>query len=98
MFGPDWRDEKKRALICPAVHVDSLTVPLFVSTCKNDFLRPAGAETTIPAMEGKNNKFVYLYLDDDDPSTGHVHNILNIHSEASKKVNNAMIDFFSESI
>ena len=98
MFGPDWRDESKRALICPAAHVDSLTVPLFVSTCKNDFLRPAGAETTIPAMERKSNKFVYYDLDDDDPMTGHVHNILDIKSEASKKVNNAMIDFFIESL
>ncbi|MBO4682759.1 MAG: alpha/beta hydrolase fold domain-containing protein, partial [Bacilli bacterium] len=97
MYGPDWKDENKRALICPSAHIDSLKVPLFVSTCKNDFLRTTGAETALEAMKGKKNKFVYLCLEE-GPDTGHVHNILDITTEASKKVNNAMIDFFTEAL
>ena len=98
LFGPEYNNLEKRALICPSVHIDSLKVPFFVSTCKNDFLRPIGANTVLPAMEGKEIKFTFFALEEDDPTTGHVHNILDIHSEASKKVNNAMIDFFTESI
>ena len=98
LFGPSWRDENKRALICPSAHIESLTVPLFVSTCKNDFLRQGGAETVLPAMEGKKTKLEYLYLEEDDPAVGHVHNVLDIKNPASIKVNQAMIDFFSKSI
>ena len=98
MLGPEQANLEKRALICPSVHIDSLKVPFFVSTCKNDFIRVTGAESALKAMEGRKNKFIYMCLDDEDPAVGHVHNILDINHPQSKKVNQAMIDFYNESI
>lgn len=95
MLGPDYGDKEKAKLICPATHIDSLSVPLFVSTSKNDFIRTIGAESVLPYMKD-NKDFEYLYIEDE--SAGHVHNILDITTEASKKVNQAMIDFFAKSI
>ncbi|MBE6133731.1 MAG: alpha/beta hydrolase [Erysipelotrichaceae bacterium] len=95
MLGPQYNDKEKAALICPATHIDSLSVPLFVSTSKNDFIRTIGAESVLPYMKD-NKDFEYLYIEDE--SAGHVHNIIDITSEPSKKVNQAMIDFFTKSI
>lgn len=96
LFGPTYADMDKRALIDPIVHIDSLKVPFFVSSTKTDFIRTIGAETAVKAMEGRKNAFEYLYIDDD--FTGHVHNILDITTPESKKVNQAMIDFIDRSL
>lgn len=96
MLGPEYANKEKQALICPATHIDSLTVPLFVSTSKNDFIRTIGAESVKTAIKDKDIKLEYLYIEDE--SAGHVHNILDITTESSKKVNQAMIDFFDKTI
>ena len=89
------KDIEKAKQICPLVHIESLRVPVFISTSKTDFIRTTGAESALPYMKD-NKDFEYLYIEDE--SAGHVHNILDINMEASKKVNQAMIDFFTKAI
>lgn len=96
MFGPHAYDIEARKKICPRTHMNSLHVPLFASTCKNDFLRQTESLKLKESAEAWEGEFTFLDLDEDDKRVAHVHNILNINLDASKKVNNAMIEFIDK--
>lgn len=98
MFGPKWNDLEHRKKLCPCYHIASLKAPLFVSTCKNDFLRASESLKLKETMKTRPNIFTFLDIDEDDPRVGHVHNLLDINLEASKKVNQAMIDFINKQL
>ena len=98
MFGPRALDKEHRKELCPKTHIESLTIPLFCSTCKNDFLRKSESLKVKETMEHRPNKFLFVDLDEDDPKVSHVHNILDIKMEASQKVNNEMIKFIDEAL
>ncbi len=97
MFGPNYLDKEAFALICPKTHLSSLTCPLFVSTCKNDFLRLQSLVLN-EDMKVKNNKFKFVDLDCDDKKVGHVHNVIATQLPESIEVNKAMMVFIEESI
>lgn len=95
MFGPKAFDIEERKKICPRTHISSLKVPLFVSTCKHDFLRTSESLLLNEVVKNTDIDFMFMDLDEDDKKVGHVHNILDINHPASKKINNAMIDFIN---
>ncbi len=96
MFGPKALDKEERKKYCPNVHIASLSVPLFASTCKNDFLRKSESLTLKEVMNKRPNKFIFIDLDTDDKAIGHVHNILDITTKEAQEVNNGMIHFLDE--
>ena len=96
MFGPHALDIEARKKICPRTHFDSLKVPLFASTCKNDFLRGAQSMVLKETLENSDKKYQFIDLDTDEKGVGHVHNLLDINLEGSKVVNNAMVKFIDE--
>ena len=98
MFGPRAFDVEARKKICPLTHIDSLTVPLFASTCKHDFLRQSESLKLKEVVDKTNIKFTFIDLDTDEKGVSHVHNILDLNLEGSKVVNKAMIRFIDENI
>ncbi len=96
MFGPNAYDKEERKKVCPKVHIDSLTVPLYASTCRNDFLRNSESLSLKNTMDKRSTKFIFVDQDIEDKKIGHVHNILDITTDAAKEVNNGMITFLDE--
>ncbi len=91
MFGKGYLVLENRQRLCPKVHIDSLTCPLFVSTCKKDFLR-AQSLMLNEDMKNRPNDFVFVDIDSDDKYVGHVHNVLHPDHPHGIEVNNAMMD------
>ncbi len=93
LLGPRYVDEKWLKKYSPNTHINELNIPIFLSTCKNDFIRP---QSLLLYEELKSRKdFVYLDIDSDDKQVGHVHNVINIELEESKQVNNAISEFIN---
>ena len=95
MFGPEYNNEEMNKLISPKEHFRSLKTPLFLSTCKKDFI---GDQSQI--LKGYMDYFKYpkryVYIDSDKKKIDHVHNVLRPQFEESKQVNDSMIDFIYE--
>ena len=80
--------------VSPKEHMDSLTIPLFLSTCKKDFLRNESIKLAVD-MKDRPNKFQYIDLRSD--TAGHVHNIINPFDDDGVYINDEMIKFIEES-
>ena len=96
MYGTDGTNKAKRKALCPRVHIASLKVPLFASTCRNDFLRKGQSLVLKKTMANRPNKFVFVDLDIKDKSVSHVHNILDITQPASIQINKEMVNFIQQ--
>lgn len=93
LFGPEYNDIKAFELFSPKVHIDSLTCPLFVSTCKKDFLKGESYHLK-KDMEGRPNIFKFIDLDEED--TGHVHNVLHPEHPLGHLINMEMVKFLDD--
>ena len=95
ILGPAYKDKGLKNKYCPRVHIDSLTCPTFVSTCKRDFLR---SHSLLLAEDLKKKGIMYqlIDLDTDDKTTGHVHNVLHPFRPYSDIVNRAMVEFIEK--
>ena len=98
LYGPSIYDDEKMRLISPRDHLTSLDVPLFLSTCKRDFLR---SESLLLNEDMKNyDKVKYQFVDLDTNKKGveHVHNVISPDLEESIKVNDMMMAFIEETL
>lgn len=95
LFGPQYNNSEMNRLISPKVHFSSLKTPLFLSTCKQDFI---GEQSKMlkECMEHYKYPQKYVFIDSDKKKIDHVHNVLRPDFEESKDVNNAMFDFINE--
>ena len=99
MFGnEEGIDKEKRKLICPRIHLNSLSSPLFLSTCKNDFLRKSESLLLDKCMQAyyPDHKYVFIDLPSEEKEVSHVHNILDLNHPESVKINKAMVAFMDE--
>lgn len=94
MFGKNYTKEKKRD-ISPKTYINSISTPLFVSTCKNDFLIDE-AKMIKNSMQGQGEKFKFVCVDSDNKKVGHVHNVTYPNLEESKMVNEQIIEFIEK--
>lgn len=95
MLGPNYDDIKALESLCPKTHVKSLTCPVFVSTCKKDFLR--GQSFLLEEdMKKQGNIFKLIDIDSDKKGVGHVHNVLHPDHPLSIQVNEEMKKFMIE--
>lgn len=92
MFGPNYKDTNSFALICPRVHLDSLTCPVFTSTSSQDFLRFHSIRLQ-EDMEARSHNFEIMDIQTKEKGVGHVHNVLHPDEPYGIKVNKAMMDF-----
>ena len=95
MFGPMYFDKEKVELHDPRAHVNSLTCPVFISSCKRDFLIQQYL-TFCGDAEKLGLDVTKVFLDVDDPKVAHVHNILDLSEEHAVQVNDAMAKFMSD--
>ena len=95
MLGKDYREKGSLERVSPRTYIASLSVPVFVSTCKNDFLRE-GVLRLYGDLDRFGKKYVRVDIDEDDRKVAHVHNVIYPDLPASVKVNRAMMDFMTQ--
>lgn len=91
MLGPKYNDKEHLRKYSPRTYIEFNKAPLFLSTCKNDFIRPQ----SIMLNDEMKNKSGYVFLDinSDDKKVDHVHNITKIDLKESIEVNDAIVKF-----
>ena len=94
IYGPRYLDFDFLNRYSPSSYVEELTLPVFCSTCKLDFIRQESLALQ-KALAGREN-FEFLDIDSDDQVIGHVHNVLVPEREESIRVNNAMMAFIEK--
>ena len=95
IFGPKYKDLEWFKVMSPKTYINEFKLPLFLSTCKNDFIRNE-SESLNEDCKNRKEKYVYLDLDSDNEKVAHVHNVVSPELEESKQVNEAMMKFINE--
>ena len=93
MLGKRALDLDYQAEIDPRTNINGLRVPVFVSSCRNDFLQEHALFLT-QDMDKMGKPIEFMFLKDEDPNVAHVHNVIRLDLDASKRVNDAMEQFF----
>ena len=97
LFGPIYIiNEQYRRELSPSTYIKELKTPLFVSTCKNDFLRQHSHRLNEDLTNMNYPNFVYIDIYSDDKKIGHVHNVLEPEYKEGKYINQSMIDFIKK--
>lgn len=94
-IGPRYEDKAYLESLSPRTFVGSYAGPLFVSTCKNDFIR-GQALMLKQDCDSIGRKIEFLDIPADDKKVGHVHNVINQELPESKTVNNRMLEFMND--
>lgn len=83
------------ASLSPRTYINGFSCPLFVSTCKRDFVR-IQAEYLKADCDSLGLSLEYLDIDSDKRKVGHVHNVTNPTLPESRLVNESMIWLMTE--
>lgn len=97
MFGPRYNDEEFNKLLSPKTYIEQLNTPIFVSACKNDFIRIQPLMLKAD-LEKYQKKHVFMDIQADDKNVDHVHNVTKPELKESIEVNKAMINFILENL
>ena len=97
LFGPNHANLEKMRLISPRTYIDSFKGPLFLSSCKKDFIG-YHSQLLNEDMKKKDNMYHFEYLDTDEKYVGHVHNVIHIDHYLGIQVNNRMMSFIEEAM
>ena len=99
IFGPKYLGEDGyKELYSPHTHIEDIKIPVFISTCKRDFLRHHSLALNEDLDKLNNVKHYFIDIDSDDKLVDHVHNVVEPDLEVSIEVNQKMIDFILEVI
>ena len=91
MFGEGYTLEKMK-MLSPKEYIDLLKIPVFLSTCKNDFLRKESLMLKDDLTE-RGNPPTFIDIYSNKTNVAHVHNLVYPELHESKYVNKAMADF-----
>lgn len=94
MFGSNIDPEYMRKY-SPKTYIKDFSLPLLLSSCKNDFVGAESKKLDLD-MKEKNNVYKYVYIDSDNPEVDHVHNVIKPDIEESVYVNSEMVKFILE--
>ena len=92
MWGKVAFDKELAKALDPRVHFPKSDIPVFLSSCKLDFIGENSALLSEDAKKLEKN-LTYLYLDTDDKAVDHVHNVVKMGLPESRRVNQAMVEF-----
>ena len=95
MLGKDYTERGTLERVSPRTYIASIGVPVFVSTCKNDFLRE-GVLRLRDDLDRFGKDYGWVDVDEDDKKVAHVHNVIHPDLPASVRVNRAMMDFMTQ--
>lgn len=96
MLGPSYHDAEMRKKLSPNTYIESFNLPIFVSTCKHDFIREESLHA-YSDLKDRNN-FVFVDIDSDSKKVRHVHNVTHPNLEESIKVNDAIDQFINKNL
>lgn len=91
MVGPKYNDVAHLEKYTPKTYIKYHKIPMFLSTCTNDFIRSESLMLK-KDMEDKEG-FKFIDIESDKKEVDHVHNIVKIDLEESKTVNDEIIKF-----
>ena len=91
-IGPRYLDKAWMASLSPRTHIASYTGPLFVSTCRNDFIRDEALKL-VADCEALGREAEFRDIPSKDKKVGHVHNINFPDLPESREVNGRMAAF-----
>ncbi len=94
ILGEKYAEKGYLERLSPMEHIDSLSVPAFVSTSKHDFLRE-GVLRLIDDLGRYGKKYTVVDIDG-GKRAGHVHNVIDPGLPESVRVNDAMMQFMLE--
>ena len=94
MIGPRYNDLEWLKTISPKTYIKDFNKPIFLSTCKNDFIRSESLKLYEDIKDRDNIEF--LDIQSDDKNVDHVYNVTKINLEESKQVNNAIGKFIEK--
>ena len=93
MLGPKYNDREHLKTYSPKTYIEYHHAPLFLSTCKNDFVRN---ESLLLNKDMENEPgYKFVDINSDDERVDHVHNITKIYLKESIEVNNAIVDYIN---
>lgn len=95
MFGPRCLDKEWMKFLSPKTYVNELKIPIFVSTCKKDFLRSEPLKL-VKDYENRKDLITFIDLDSDTKGVDHVHNVVRPQKEESKYINSLIVKFIEE--
>ncbi len=93
MFGPKFGDKEEIRRLSPKTYIETLKIPLYLNTCKNDFIG-AQSQALLADLKKLGLKHIYRTFDTDDKNIDHVHNVTKISLKESIQVNDEIADFF----
>ena len=88
MVGPPWNDSEYKKLMSPKLHLSSLNIPVFLSSCRNDFIKAESLALDADAKAAGKN-LTLLFLETKDRAVAHVHNVIAPTLPESVEVNDA---------
>ncbi|MBR6071915.1 MAG: alpha/beta hydrolase [Acholeplasmatales bacterium] len=96
MFGPNYSDKSSFELISPKTYYKDLRLPIFHSTCYNDFIR----FESLKLKEDMKKRDDYEYVEITEKAKGvtHVHNVIYPFLKSSKYINDKMIEFILKNL
>ncbi len=93
MFGPRFADMKEMERLSPKTYIESLKVPVYLNTCRNDFI---GIQSQMLLADLKRLGLTHTFrtFDTDDKNVDHIHNVTKISMKESVTVNEEIAAFF----
>ncbi len=95
MFGEAVNDKELIPYLDPRANLKSLSIPLFFSSCYNDFLKENVVLLEDDCQE-LGIEYEKVFLETRDKKIAHVHNIIAAELPESRQVNGAMVDFLNK--
>lgn len=91
-IGPRFDDRDYLKTLSPRTFLQELRVPLFVSTCTNDFIRSQSLLLK-EDCDSLGMEITFVDIDSKDKAVGHIHNVTAPDLPESQEVNGAMMEF-----
>ena len=94
-MGPRYKDKELMKKYSPRTYIGTYSGPLFLSTCKRDFIR---SESMLLKADcnSLSRPIEFVDIDSNNIKVGHVHNVSNPHLPESKEVNSRMAEFLNK--
>ncbi len=93
--GPRYKDKELMKTLSPRTYISTYSGPLFLSTCKRDFIRSESMLLKADC-DSLSRPLDFVDIDSDDIRVRHVHNVSNPGLPESKEVNSRMADFMNK--
>ena len=94
MLGPRYNDGEWLNKLSPRTYISTYKLPIFLSTCKNDFIREQSMILYNDIKDRDN--FSFVDINSDNKEVDHVHNVVKTKLKESIEVNDAIDSFINK--